>query len=128
MRPVTPQPHTPILPYYKTQEILIRAAEQKTLPYVKAPHLLFLDKHNILIAYKRGTRHNTEPAADWEMFRYNPTTGIISDRKIVAHLDGFTIQNRRICPIRQWRYWPVRRSAFPKFQRQIRATRIPIFR
>ncbi len=85
--------HIPILPYYKTQEILIRAAEQKTLPYVKAPHILFLDENNVLIAYKRGTRHNTEPAADWEMFRYNPTTGTISDRKIVAHLDGFTIQN-----------------------------------
>ena len=69
------KPHIPILPYYKTQEILIRAAEQKTLSYVKAPHILFLDEHNVLIAYKRGTRHNTEPAADWEMFRYNPTTG-----------------------------------------------------
>ncbi len=60
---------------------------------MKAPHLLFLDKHNALVAYKRGTRHNTEPVADWEMFRYDPTTGAISDRKIVAHLDGFTIQN-----------------------------------
>ena len=82
-----------ILPRYKTQEILVSAAELGKLPYVKAPHLLFLDEHNVLIAYKRGTRHNTEPAADWEMFRYNPTTGAISDRKIVAHLDGFTIQN-----------------------------------
>ena len=88
-----PQLQTPILPHYKTQETLIRAADQETLPYVKAPHLLFLDEHNVLVAYKRGTRHNTEPAADWEMFRYDPTTGAISDRKIVAHLNGFTIQN-----------------------------------
>ena len=121
------QPHTPILPYYKTQEILIRAAEQKTLPYVKAPHILFLDKHNILIAYKRGTRHNTEPAANWEIFRYNPTTGSDFRSKNCRASGWFHDPERRICPIRQWRYWPVRRSAFPKFKRQIRATRIPIF-
>ena len=82
-----------ILPSYKTQEILMPSAELGELPYVKAPHLLFLDEHNVLVGYKRGTRHNNEPAADWEVFHYDPLAGVISNRKIVAHQEGFTLQN-----------------------------------
>ncbi len=90
-----PHPREPdgILPCYKTQEILMSSEELGELPYVKAPHLLFLDEHNILVGYKRGTRHNNEPAADWEVFHYDPLAEVISNRKIVAHQEGFTLQN-----------------------------------
>ena len=62
---------TNVIPKSRREHVLLEAASLHEHPYIKAPHLTVLRNEEILVGYKRGTRHNREPSADWEVRTLN---------------------------------------------------------
>lgn len=56
-----------VIPKSKRDHVLLQSASLSELPYIKAPHLTVLRNGSVLVGHKRGTKHNREPVADWEV-------------------------------------------------------------
>lgn len=77
----------PERPAYKQEQVILNPdqfAAEKQMSYLAFPAVLRLNPQEILISYKRGRRHASDPGAVLEMVRFNTGTNQITQRKVIG--------------------------------------------
>ncbi|HAH44703.1 MAG TPA: exo-alpha-sialidase [Planctomycetaceae bacterium] len=85
----------PERPAYKQEQVILNPdqfAAEKQMSYLAFPAVLRLNPQEILISYKRGRRHSSDPGAVLEMVRFNTETNQITERKIIGEQQPLIFQ------------------------------------
>ena len=77
---------------YHKQNPVVSSVKLQGSRYLAFPAILDLGSH-VLVSYKRGTAHSRDPGASWESVRINRQTGETTDRRSIAELDDYIMQN-----------------------------------
>jgi hypothetical protein len=83
----------PRLPKPLHEHVLVssKAPANRDAPYLAFPAALDLGTE-LLISYKHGRSHGSDPSADLDLVRYNPTSGKTSAPQVIAHLGDRIMQ------------------------------------
>ena len=82
-----------MVPVSKRERVLLASASLGELPYIKAPHLIVLRDGTVLVGHKRGTKHNQEPIADWEVRTLNKESLAFTNCTRFPSPQGASFQN-----------------------------------
>lgn len=85
----------PERPAYKQEQVILNPdqfAAEKQMSYLAFPAVLRLNPQEILISYKRGRRHASDPGAVLEMVRFNTGTNQITQRKVIGEQQPLIFQ------------------------------------
>ncbi|SHN33051.1 hypothetical protein SAMN04488057_12117 [Cyclobacterium lianum] len=82
----------PIVPKYKTTQILVSSDELDTESYLAFPSILRLNPNEILISFKRGSKHGQDKEARLEMLHFDTKNNEIIEQKSLAADPGLVHQ------------------------------------
>jgi hypothetical protein len=87
-----PKPERPV---YKQEQVILNPDQftnDKQMAYLAFPAVLQLSPQELLISYKRGRSHASDPGAVLEMIRFNTETAQVTQRKIIGEQQPLIFQ------------------------------------
>jgi len=82
----------PVSPRWMTRHTLAVADAANEYPYLAFPSLYRLDDREVLISYKRGRAHATDPGARLEMARFDAVEQRVLEVRTIAQIDDLIMQ------------------------------------
>ncbi len=85
----------PERPAYKHEQVILNPDQftnDKQMAYLAFPAVLQLSPQELLISYKRGRSHASDPGAVLEMIRFNTETAQVTQRKIIGEQQPLIFQ------------------------------------
>ncbi|EDL60187.1 hypothetical protein PM8797T_20598 [Gimesia maris DSM 8797] len=87
-----PKPERPV---FRQEQVILNPDQfsaEKQMSYLAFPAVLRLNSKEILISYKRGRRHSSDPGAVLEMVRFDTGTNEITERRVIGEQQPLIFQ------------------------------------
>lgn len=82
----------PLYPRYSLTQTLVSSSDYDSANYLAFPSMLRLNEEEILISFKRGTKHGGDREAAQEMIHFNTKVNLILGQGVLAHDSGIVHQ------------------------------------
>ena len=82
----------PVIPQYRAKQVVVASAQEEGMDYLAFPSLLRIGPDELLISFKRGSRHGRDEEAVLDMLHFDTLGNRILERRQVAYDPGFVHQ------------------------------------